>query len=109
MEVQAICKLIAFAEQASVHPALPRALSVIRYGQSISRALEQFIQKPTTPCSRRLHAVCAPFTCHVNEVTDELCGLLPRVTASLGSVLIELHHRLPLQTVTDRFHRCWRL
>ena len=58
------------------------------------------MQKPTTPCSRRVHAVCTPFTRRVNEVTDELCGLLPRVTASLGSVLIELPQPA---AVTDRY------
>ena len=58
------------------------------------------MQKPTTPCSRRVHAVYTPFTRRVNEVTDELCGLLPRVTASLGSVLIELPQPA---AVTDRY------
>ena len=58
------------------------------------------MQKPTTPCSRRVHAVCTPFTRRVNQVTDELCGLLPRVTASLGSVLIELPQPA---AVTDRY------
>ena len=86
----------------------PTTFSLFRNRPAVySETDQQFMQKPTTPCSRRVHAVCTPFTRRVNQVTDELCGLLAPVTASLGIVLIELHHRLPLQTVTDRFHRCW--
>ena len=82
----------------------PTTFSLFRNRPAVySETDQQFMQKPTTPCSRRVHAVCTPFTRRVNQVTDELCGLLPRVTASLGSVLIELPQPA---AVTDRYRPC---